>query len=314
MNRETCVRRRQQAVPTNLTTEGSALPYLEIIHPPLSKSRRINRLITQRTRVPTTSHRARTRIHAILQTQIMNLVRSTAHAVGELGEVGHQPARDGVAALHFRPAVVEHDVLVPSVLEAEVDHGVGGLHDLRLVDVAEVGVLFDAVSTIFASKCCQDWDWRTHEFQPRAGSLPTPSGRTIASAAGRAARARRVDRVVIVRNVSTMEKSLHGLLVNPSSHESRYMLHGPREENRRACRQSPASNHRLHPAYYYRITLLCLGIVPSAFTPRKYRRNREYEVVRKTTGRLKSSYSSLLRNPAGEVLGCLGRCPCYTCY
>jgi hypothetical protein len=96
----------------------------------------------------------------------MDLVRSTAHAVGELGEVGHQPARDGVAALHLRPAVVEHNVLVPCVLEAEVDHGVGGLHDLCLVDVAEVGVLsMLSVRTRFAFVVLSGFD------EPMSSSL-----------------------------------------------------------------------------------------------------------------------------------------------
>jgi len=88
----------------------------------------------------------------------MDFVGGAAHAVRELGGVGHQAARDGVAAVHFRPAVVEDEVLVPGVFESEIDHCVGGLHDLRLVNIAKVGVLVGVVSTHFASELAvEDW-------------------------------------------------------------------------------------------------------------------------------------------------------------
>lgn len=71
----------------------------------------------------------------------MDFVGGAAHSVRELGGVGHESAGDRVAALHLRPAIVEHNVFVTGVFEAEIDHGVGGLHDLCLVDIAEVCVL-----------------------------------------------------------------------------------------------------------------------------------------------------------------------------
>ena len=45
------------------------------------------------------------------------------------------------SAIVVRPAVVVVDVNVAGVFEALVDHGMSGLHHLRLVDIAMVRIL-----------------------------------------------------------------------------------------------------------------------------------------------------------------------------
>lgn len=119
----------------------TGLTYLEIVDSPLREGLRVDRLITQRARVATTSHGASTRIHAILQAQSMDLIRGTTHAIRELLGIRHQSASDRITVISHRPTVVENDVLVPGVLEAQVDNGIRGLHDLGLVHIAEVCVL-----------------------------------------------------------------------------------------------------------------------------------------------------------------------------
>lgn len=156
---------------------------LEIVNSPLSEGLGVNCFITQGTRVATASHSASARVHAILQAQSMNLVCGTAHAIRELCGIRHKSAGDRITVILYRPTVVEDDVLVPSVFETQVDHGVRGLHDLGLVHVAEVCVLV-LVSVAYANRSILR---PTHEFQPRAGSLPTPSGSSRPSTTGNAA-------------------------------------------------------------------------------------------------------------------------------
>lgn len=118
-----------------------AFTYLEIVDSPLREGLRVDRLITQRARVATTSHGASTRVHAILQAQSMDLVCGAAHTIRELLSIRYQSAGDRITVILHRPTVVENDVLVPGVLEAQVDNGVRGLHYLGLVDITEVCVL-----------------------------------------------------------------------------------------------------------------------------------------------------------------------------
>ena len=113
----------------------------------------------------------------------MDLVCGAAHTIREFFGIWHQSASDRITVILHRPTIVENNVLVPSVLEAQVDHGIRGLHDLGLVHIAEVCVLV-SLSVPYANKSI----FRpTHEFQPRAGSLPTPSGSSRPSTAGNAA-------------------------------------------------------------------------------------------------------------------------------
>jgi len=156
---------------------------LEIVNSPLRKSLSIDCFIAQRARVATTGHGASTRVHAVLQAQSMYLVCGTTHAIGELAGIRHQSAGDRITVILYRPAIVEDDVLVPGILEAQVDHGVRGLQDLFLVHVAEVCVLVMMLVLYENMPILRP----THEFQPRAGSLPTPSGSSRPSTAGNAA-------------------------------------------------------------------------------------------------------------------------------
>jgi hypothetical protein len=119
----------------------SHLTNLEIVNSPLRKGLRVYRFVTQRARVATACHGASTRVHAILQAQSMDLVCGAAHAIRELFGIRHQSISDRITVILHRPTIVEDNVLVPGVLEAQVDHGVRGLHDLSLVHIAEVCVL-----------------------------------------------------------------------------------------------------------------------------------------------------------------------------
>lgn len=126
---------------SNGKLSNTDITYLEVVNSPLREGLRIDRFVAQRARVATTSHSASTRVHAILQTQSMNLVCSAAHTIRELLGIRHQSASNRVTMIFDRPTVVEDDVLVPGILEAQVDHGVRGLQDLSLVHIAEVCVL-----------------------------------------------------------------------------------------------------------------------------------------------------------------------------
>jgi hypothetical protein len=71
----------------------------------------------------------------------MDLVCGAAHTIRELLGIRHQSASDRITVILYRPAVVEDDILIPGILEAQVDHGIRGLQDLGLVHIAEVCVL-----------------------------------------------------------------------------------------------------------------------------------------------------------------------------
>jgi hypothetical protein len=114
---------------------------LEVVHSPLREGRCIDRFVAQRARVTTASHSASARVHAILQAQRVDLICGAAHSVRELGGVWHESTGDRVTATHLRPAIVKYKILIACVLKSEVHHGIRGLHDLGLVDVAEVGIL-----------------------------------------------------------------------------------------------------------------------------------------------------------------------------
>jgi hypothetical protein len=136
------------------------------------------------------------------------------------------------------------------------------------------------------------------------------------SAAGRAARVMRAvrDIEVVIESCSNSGKSPRLAFKSKyvvSGYEPKYMLHDPREESQRACRQSPARTHRLH--LRTTIQLPHPKVVPGDRTdllrlPRaKHRRNAKHEVLRQTTGRLNSCYSSLTGlQPRWISLACLG--------
>ena len=70
----------------------------------------------------------------------MYFIRQTTYSVGKFGHIGTQLVRSGVTAIEIRPAVIRVDVSVTRFLEAFVNNGVGGFHDLGLVDVAAICV------------------------------------------------------------------------------------------------------------------------------------------------------------------------------
>lgn len=116
----------------------------------------------------------------------MYLVRSAFNTFGKLREVGQQLMCYSVSSRHLRPAVIRVDILIPGGLEAQVFHAIGCFQDASLVNVAAIGIL----TSMSMYSCQGDLCGKlTHEFHPKAGSLPTPPGSWRPKTAGSAVKA-----------------------------------------------------------------------------------------------------------------------------
>ena len=73
-------------------------------------------------------------IHTELEPLAVDIIADSLHSVGKFLLVRDDFSRLRVA-LALAPAVVDDEVLIPAVAQAELNHLVGGLPDYLLVDV-----------------------------------------------------------------------------------------------------------------------------------------------------------------------------------
>ena len=106
---------------------GQAVVELPVVDPPRRQRVSVLLLAAVGAGVAGAGEGPRVAVQAELQAQVVDLLRQAVHSLGELGRVGDEVARP--IALLQRPAVVDVDVDVAQVLEAEVDEGLGGLQD-----------------------------------------------------------------------------------------------------------------------------------------------------------------------------------------
>lgn len=109
------------------------------VDPPRGKSSSVNVLIPQRSLIATASRLPSIAINPNLQPKLMHLVCHMPNPVRELLRVNNKLL--GVVVppeVNVAPAVVDVDVLVPQVLEPEVDDELRRLEEDGLVDVAPV--------------------------------------------------------------------------------------------------------------------------------------------------------------------------------
>lgn len=113
------------------------MKYLDVTYPPARPHGGILLFIAQRTRISRAGHGPGAGVDANLQPHGVDLVREVGDAVGELVRVRDE-VPGGVASAG--PAVVQHDVLVAEVPEAQRDDLLGRVEDHRLVQAAAEGV------------------------------------------------------------------------------------------------------------------------------------------------------------------------------
>lgn len=114
-----------------------AVIILKVIHTPRGEDVGVLLLVAQAAGIFAAGEDACRAIHSILHAQVVDAVGNSLHAVGKLLGVVDEVA--GVIAAG-RPAIIEHDVVITQVAQAVVNHGLSGVEQELLGDVAMEGI------------------------------------------------------------------------------------------------------------------------------------------------------------------------------
>jgi hypothetical protein len=105
-----------------------AIVIFEVIHIPFRKALRVLFLMVKRPFVACTCHLSGTGVDAEGQTLGMEQLRDGFHAIGEFVVVDDDMTIVA-SALGVLPAIVQQDIIVANLLEADVDQGLGGVEE-----------------------------------------------------------------------------------------------------------------------------------------------------------------------------------------
>ena len=117
---------------------GVAPIVFEVVHAPLRVLEGVLEFMAPAAGIAAAGFGAGAIINAELEAARVQVVTQRLHSAGKLDRVRLKVAL-GIA-LHRGPSVVEHDVIVAGVPHAVFDHGLGGLFDHELVNLAGEGV------------------------------------------------------------------------------------------------------------------------------------------------------------------------------